>query len=54
MIAAEGHAYRRFWIVLTTPTKPKRAPKSESEIAILAIERQINGGQQLSTPKETP
>lgn len=59
MIAAEGHAYRRWWIVLTPPhLAPSDLHRSlNCRDTILALERQINDGQQLSavTPgKETP
>jgi hypothetical protein len=55
MIAADGHAYHRFWIVLTPPIETPPVPKSgrrplpetnDSVKAIRALEAQL--------AKETP
>lgn len=60
-LAAFSHPYRRWWIVLTplgmnpppVEPAPQRGPRllpesNESVRAILALERQINDGRQLS------
>jgi hypothetical protein len=46
------HAHR--WNASDRGLLPKPIPMNESTRTILALERQINDGQQLSTLKETP